>query len=225
MALANKVWATMALAFGMSTANAQTAYIEPGKCYPIDATQATLKADGQKPIFVGQRVTAAKDVRPTNVIMMNDNGYGFNFEQTTDKKEICLRALFKNVILNYPENPNIPVWGQKIKPTNGIDIVKAYQNGSRLVFVAQTYEKNADGAEIKGKSIVLGVSPETNTGTVQSVTSDGIPSTSFVMGHLKMVKENFDYFMGRGFNTGIAANASGTVVALSSTKSTTGPAP
>jgi len=204
MALANKVWATMALAFGMATANAQTAYWEPGKCYPIAPTQATLKADGQKPIFIGKRATAAANIRPTNVIMMNDNGYGFNFEQTVDKKELCLAAAFKNVILNYPDNPNIPVWGQKIKPNNGIDIVKAYQNGSRLVFVAQTYEKDADGAEIMGKSIVLGVSPATNTGTVQSVTSDGIPSTSFVMGDLKMVKENFDYFMRHGFNTGIA---------------------
>ena len=122
--------------------------------------------------------------------------------------ELCIVTAFKNIQLNYVDNPQIPAWGLAIKPSNnGIDVQKAYrpENGGRLVFNAQTY-KNENGVEVSGKAIVVMAGTLNKTASVWSVSSEGIPSGSFSMQDFGIVDANFTHFMGRGFGSGIASD-------------------
>jgi hypothetical protein len=207
--------ATFALVAGVAAnASAQSVYLEG--CNDGPTVEAALAKDGQKPVFIGKRL-AVGGVYPGNAITMNDNGYGFNLERNPADNKLCVRAAFKDVQLNYPDNPNIPTWGQSIKPNNGIDVQKAYspENGGRLVLRAQTYSRDASGKEILGKAIVVMAQPLAKKASVWSVDSKNVPDGSFSMVDFGIVTTNFNQFMGRGFGSGLASNSSsGTIVAL-----------
>ncbi|MCE9551748.1 MAG: hypothetical protein K8R50_12260, partial [Betaproteobacteria bacterium] len=85
--------------------------------------------------------------------------YGYNIEADTPlgspAKELCVAMAYKDVHLNNPNNPEIPSWGKNIKSVDGFDIQKAYKNGGRLVFAAQSYHLNTDDSERSGKYVVV----------------------------------------------------------------------
>lgn len=186
-----------ALALGVAVADANAQSLQAGTCSEKAAVEAVLAKEGQKPIFIGKRV--AIGVMPTNVVLMSDSGYGYNIEEIKEKGVLCIGAAFKHIALNYPDNPNIPVWGSSIKPNKGIDVQKVYQNNGRLVFGAQTFTKDANGAEILGKAIVVATAPLDKTASVWRVDANSLPTTSFGMMEFGIVTKNFDYFVGRGF--------------------------
>jgi len=130
--------------------------LEPGKCYPKNQAESVLKAEGEFPIIIGNRVT---DDRNVNIFFMNDLGYGYNIEGDKPKgipsNKVCVRASYKDVHLNDIRNAEIPSWGKNIRTVgNGIDVKGAYANGARLIFAAQTYENAPDKTERLGKYIV-----------------------------------------------------------------------
>ena len=183
---------------GVANVNAQSLPLVGGKCHDSATTQAMLKADGQLPLIIGNRNT---DDFPLNVIMMNDKGYGYNFEEKKAEKQICLRVAFKDAQLNYEDNTLIPAWGLAIKKTNGFDVEKIYANQGRLVFAAQSYSRDASGKEIVGKAIVIGILPSKKLGTVFEVDGSGIADTSFDLNGYKIVTQNYTHFIGRGFGS------------------------
>ena len=194
----------LAVAFA---ANAQSVYLEG--CNEGPVVEAALAKDGQKPVFIGKRL-AVGGVYPGNAIAMNDNGYGFNLERNPADNKLCVRAAFKDVQLNYPDNPNIPSWGQSIKPNNGIDVQKAYnpESGGRLVFRAQTYTRDSSGKEMPGKAIAIMAQAHTKRAAVWSIDSKNLPDGSFSMVDFAIVTTNFNQFMGRGFGPAAATDQS-----------------
>ncbi len=202
-----KVTLAGAVALNALGANAQSLPFDAGKCYDGPTVEAAMLQDGQKPVFIGKRAMIGGALAG-NVITMNDQGYGYNLEREADTKKLCLAASFKNAQLNYPDNPNIPDWGQSIKPSGlGIIVQGAYTKGGRLLFRGQTYSKDSNGKEVSGKAIVLIVGVTEKQASVWSVNSQNIPSSSFAMRDFGIVTTNFNDFMVRGFGSGGSASS------------------
>ena len=182
----------------MVAANANAAGLIPGQCYAKADAEAVLKQEGQMPMIMGNRLT---DDKNANVFFINKHGYGYNVEGNAPlgqkTTELCVRAAFKNTILNNINNPEIPSFAKTIKTTgNGIDIQKAYQNGGRIILGAQTYTLKSDGSEAIGKTIVVLASPETKGADVWSVDSLGVPNASFSMRDFGTTKQMADLVNG-----------------------------
>lgn len=165
-------------------ANANAGGLEAGQCYTKAEAEAVLAQEGQKPIFGGDRIT---DSKPANIFFVNDSGYGYNIEGNqplgTPSQKLCVGSSYKNVHINSRDNPNIPSWGLNIKNNGSIDVQKAYSNGGRLVFAAQSYSMK-NGQEVDGQAIaVIAGSPESGRtdAAVWSVDSRGVPDDLFSM--------------------------------------------
>jgi len=183
-------------------ANAQSLDLKLGQCQDRATVEAMLKQDGQKSLFVGKRIT---DQSPVNVFYLNAKGYGYNTEFDKAKDELCTRVAYKEATLNPVDNDKIPSWAVGIKPNKGIDVQKIYSNKGdnigRLVFVARSFTKDANGREIDGKAIALAVRPILKDAGVWSVDSNGIPDGMFAMRDFGIVTKNFNEFLARGSST------------------------
>jgi len=165
-------------------ANANAGGLEAGKCYTKAVAEAVLAQEGQKPIFGGDRIA---DSKPANIFFVNGSGYGFNIEGDQSlgapSQKLCVRSSYKNVHINSRDNPAIPSWGLNIRNNGGIDVHKAYKNGGRLVFAAQSYSVKG-GKEVDGKAIAV-IAGSTESGrtdaSVWSVSSAGVPDDLFSM--------------------------------------------
>lgn len=218
---ANSTTAKLALAAAMAFSGAANAQTVPytTSCHDGPSVEAALERDGQKPIFIGKRPIPGY---PGNVITMNDNGYGYNFERNPKNQELCPVASFKNIQLNYVDNSEIPEWGKAIKPNKGINVQNTYAKGSRLVFIAQTYKKDANGNEVTGKAMTILAIPAEKGAAVWSVDSNALPDSSYEMKDFGIVEKNFNYFMGRGFNSRATSNVqNATVIAMKAPLPTT----
>ncbi|MBE2191479.1 MAG: hypothetical protein IAE63_04800 [Alphaproteobacteria bacterium] len=162
-------------------ANAHAGGLEAGKCYTKSAAEAVLAQEGQKPLFGGDRIT---DSKPANIFFMNDSGYGYNIEGERSlgipSQKLCVGSSYKNVHLNGIDNPNVPSWGQNIKNNGTFDVQKAYSNGGRLIFAAQSYSMK-DGKEVDGKAITVMAGTNDQLASVLTVDSTGIPGGLFSM--------------------------------------------
>lgn len=179
----NNAVAPAVLVFGLAAGVANAGGLEPGKCYPKNQAESVLKAEGEFPIIIGNRVT---DDRNVNIFFMNDLGYGYNIEGDKPKgipsNKVCVRASYKDVHLNDIRNAEIPSWGKNIRTVgNGIDVKGAYANGARLIFAAQTYENAPDKTERLGKYIVVIADEKRKDADAWSVDSQGRPDGSFAM--------------------------------------------
>lgn len=210
-----------AITLSAFAANAQSLPFEAGKCHDMEAVKVALKADGQKNLFFGDRIT---DNSPANFFTMNDKGYGYNLEfkkasTPSQKDQLCLRTEYKDIQLNYVDNSQIPSWAKRIKPNKGIDVQKMYSqtgdNVARLVFVATTYTKNANGNEINGKAIAVAVQPFLKGASVWSIDSSGVPNSVADVRNFEIHTKNFNDFMGRGFGSiASSGQTDGTLIAL-----------
>lgn len=195
-----KIIAAGVAAFSSLTAEAQFLDFTPGSCYDQSVVTPALEKDGQLMIASGKR---AIPIFPHNIFTLNEKGYGYNFEQKKrlDKpSELCLRAAYKSALLNPPSNSTPPGWANAIKSNKGIDVEKAYKSNGRLLFVAQSYTRNAQGIEIGGRSVVIAFSNnKDNLASVWEVSSAGVPDSLFDMKDFQIM--NFEYFIGRGFGS------------------------
>ncbi len=178
--LSNAV-APAVLVFGLA-AGANAGGLEPGKCYTKNQAESVLKAEGQFPIIIGNRLTEGRNV---NIFFMNQDGYGYNLEgdkpNGTPSSGVCVVASYKDVHLNDIRNPEIPSWGRNIKAHDGADVKKAYKHGARLIFAAQTYENKPDGREQLGKYMMVLASPLDKGADAWSVDSQGYPTGGYSM--------------------------------------------
>lgn len=169
------------LVFGLA-AGANAGGLEPGKCYAKSQAEAVLKAEGQFPIIIGNRLTEGRNV---NIFFTNNEGYGYNLEgdkpNGIPSNKVCVVASYKDVHLNDIRNAEIPSWGRNIKANDGADVKKAYAHGARLIFAAQTYENKADGREQLGKYMMVLASPLDKGADAWSVDSQGYPTGGYSM--------------------------------------------
>lgn len=184
MSLASKFahsTAAFVLAFGLA-ANANAGGLEPGKCYTKNQAEAVLKAEGQFPIIIGNRLTEGRNV---NIFFVNQSGYGYNLEgdkpNGIPSNEVCVVASYKDVHLNDIRNADIPSWGKNIKAKDGADVKKAYAHGARLIFAAQAYKSMPDGSETLGKYVVVIASPLDKGADMWSVDLQGYPTGGYSM--------------------------------------------
>lgn len=216
------LFAASTLAPNMAQAEDFLPYVG-GKCYDSASTQLSLAQNGQRTLIKGNR-NSAENHFPINVIMMNDSGFGYIWEEKTltkveaekqgkafPEKQLCLITRFADVQLNYEDNPEIPAWAVGIKNESGFNIENSYGKGIRLVFAAQSYTKDSSGDEKMGKSIVVGVLPGQRIARVLGVDFQGRASLSFDMQNYTIKTENYTHYIGRGY--GNHAAGEGAVIA------------
>lgn len=176
-----------------SIAKAQS--LEAGKCYDSATVGAAVKAEGHKMIMWGDRFGS----NGVNAFYMNDNGYGYIVEGDKPKADAknstkwCVASTYKDIVLNYPDNPTPPRWVSGVKVANNINIPVAYQNGMRIIGGWQTYSKDASGREVLGKAAYVDISLN-KTGGVTNIDGNGNPTTAFAMKNFGIITENFNYF-------------------------------
>ena len=194
-------------------ANANAGGLEDGKCYTKAEAEAVLAQEGQKPIFGGDRIT---DTKPANIFFVNDSGYGYNIEGDrslgTPSQKLCVGSSYKNVHINGRDNPNIPGWGLNIKSNGTFDVQKAYRNGGRLVFAAQSYSMK-DGAEVDGKVIAVMAGTNDQLASVVAVDATGRPGGLFSMRNFS-VFPHMDTLLAQVPRQQNAALSTGATVAL-----------
>lgn len=177
----NNAVAPAVLVFGLA-ASANAGGLEPGKCYPKNQAESVLKAEGQFPIIIGNRLTEGRNV---NIFFMNQDGYGYNLEgdkpNGIPSNKVCVKSSYKDVHLNDIRNAEIPGWGKNIKANDGADVKKAYAHGARLIFAAQAYKTMPDGSEALGKYIVVLASPLDKGADAWNVDSQGYPTGGYSM--------------------------------------------
>ncbi|MBB5985636.1 hypothetical protein [Sphingobium lignivorans] len=87
--------------------------LEPGQCGPAAEIQAALKAEGQVPVVIGNRVTTRKD-RPVNIFTANSSGVGYSLEgdapQGQKSKTVCVGVRYRDLRLNDINSPVVPAW-------------------------------------------------------------------------------------------------------------------
>ena len=176
-----KVAVAGAVALSAFGANAQS--LESDRCgYSRGQINASLKSEGQFPIMMGNRVSDDKGI---NIFTSNDNGsLGYHISgdkpSVKDSTKFCV-ATYRNIQVNTVDNPIPPPWAADIKPSEGIDINKAYSHGYRVVFNAQSFKKISDTQIVVGKDLVVGVTPQDNGSSVWAVDSNRVPSGLFSM--------------------------------------------
>jgi hypothetical protein len=106
-------------------------------CLPAAEMMARLKAEDQKSVIVGDRITKTGDYRAINVVTMNrDGSRGYNIEgdaaigQPTTK--FCVRASLRDVRLHDVKNRNIPAELSNVKYLR-----TAFSNGIGLMLTAR----------------------------------------------------------------------------------------
>jgi hypothetical protein len=192
----------MLFAFTQGTETAAQTMLYATGCHDGTALEAAMEKDGQRPVFLGKRL-AIGGTYPGNVFTVNESGFGFNVERDPETRRLCVRATFRDVRLNSPDNPNIPSWGRTIKPNKGIDVQKAYnpENGGRLLLHARTYTISSSGVQVPGKAIVVMAQPMSKRASVWSVDRDDLPDGSFSMVEFGIVSTNFDRLLLLGFGS------------------------
>lgn len=167
--------------------------LEPGQCAPAAEVQATLKAEGQMPIVIGNRVTTRKD-RPVNIFTADKNGRGYALEgdapQGQKSATVCVGTRYTGLRLNDINSPKVPSWaliGNDTKAANnncevakaGLceshdDYVKrATAGGMRVMLVARSESTQANGVTKQGRLLTILTKPGRKIADVKATNSIG----------------------------------------------------
>lgn len=167
--------------------------LEPGKCGPADAIQAELKAEGQVPVVIGNRVTTRKD-RPVNIFTSDSSGRGYGLEgdapQGQRSTTVCVKARYSGLRVNDITSPIVPTWaliGNDAKAANdncketraGLcesydDYVKrATEGGMRVMLVARSESTQVDGTIRPGRLLTILTKPGRKIADVKATNSIG----------------------------------------------------
>jgi len=167
--------------------------LEPGQCAPAAEVQAMLKAEGQMPVVVGNRVTLRKD-RPANIFTSDKNGRGYALEgdapQGQKSTTVCVGTRYSGLRLNDINSPVVPSWaliGNDTKAANDNceatkagfcesydDYVKrATAGGMRVMLVARSETTQANGAIKQGRLLTILTKPVRKIADVKATNSIG----------------------------------------------------
>jgi hypothetical protein len=154
--------------------------LEPGECGPAAEIQAKLKAEGQMPVVIGNRVTTRKD-RPVNIFTSDKNGQGYALEGDAPQGQkstiVCMKIRYSGLRLNDINSPVVPSWAligndpkaaaASCKALGGgwcdshDDYVKrATAGGMRVMLVARSETVQADGSTRQGRLLTILTQPE-----------------------------------------------------------------
>jgi hypothetical protein len=85
--------------------------LEPGACAPAAEIQAVLKAEGQLPVVIGNRVTTRKD-RPANIFTADASGRGYVLEGDAPNGQksttVCVKGRYSGLRLNDINSATVP---------------------------------------------------------------------------------------------------------------------
>lgn len=183
-------FALIACLLGLST---PAFALEPGQCAPADDVQAMLKAEGQMPVVIGNRVTLRKD-RPVNIFTSDKEGRGYSLEgdapQGQKSTTVCVGARYSGLRINDINSPIVPSWaliGNDTKAANdnceatkaGLcesydDYVKrATAGGMRVMLVARSESKLPDGSMRKGRLLTILTKPGRQIADIKATNSVG----------------------------------------------------
>lgn len=175
--------------------------LEPAQCAPAEEVQAMLKAEGQMPVVIGNRVTLRKD-RPVNIFTSDANGRGYLLEgdapQGQKSTTVCMKVRFRGLRLNDINSPKVPSWaliGNDTKAANdncetakaGLceshdDYMKrATAGGMRVMLVARSEIVAADGTTRPGRMLTILTQPGRQIADVKATNSAGAAETVGVL--------------------------------------------
>lgn len=167
--------------------------LEPGQCAPAAEVQAMLKAKGQMPVVIGNRVTLRKD-RPANIFTADANGRGYVLEGDAPNGQksttVCVKARYSGLRLNDINSPVIPSWaliGNDAKAAEDScrasgggwcdsydDYVKrATAGGMRVMLVARAESMQSDGSVRKGRLLTILTKPVRKIADITATNSIG----------------------------------------------------
>jgi len=180
--------------------------LEAGQCGPAAEIQAALKAEGQVPVVIGNRVTTRKD-RPVNIFTADSNRIGYELEgdapQGQKSTRVCVASRYHDVQLNDITSPVIPSWALigndrrkaeadcKTRQAGLCDsyddyVRRSHAAGRRIMLVAQTDRANADGSRRNGRLLTVIFKPDHKLAEVTmtnaagaSESGGGLESVSF----------------------------------------------
>ena len=185
--------------------------LEPRQCGSAAEIQAALKAEGQVPVVVGNRVTTRAD-RPVNIFTANSNRVGYELEgdapQGQPSTRVCVVTRYHDVRVNDVKSPIVPAWAligndraaaeASCKASGGgwcdtyHDYLKrSYAAGRRVMLVARSDHADADGQRRDGRLLTILFVPGRNLADVTATNSVGASETG---GGLENV--NFTQFAG-----------------------------
>jgi hypothetical protein len=166
--------------------------LQPG-CYPAAQVRATLRAEGQEPVIVGNRVTTRRD-RPAHYFTSNARGEGYQLEGDqsvgTPANTICVNARVEGLQVNDITSNTIPAWAligndrdaanancrnAATGPCESHDdyVRRASANGQRVMLVAHTVFNNPDGSTRNGRMITVLTQVDTQLADVKATNAIG----------------------------------------------------
>lgn len=125
-------------------------------CLPTAEMMARLKAENQKSVIVGDRVTEVEDMRAMNVITMNPDGSrGYNIEGDAaigqPTTNFCVRASLSEVRLRDVQSRSIPA---ELSSVNYLQT--ALSNGLGIMLTARAGDRGNVPIVMHGKLSGLG---------------------------------------------------------------------
>lgn len=167
--------------------------LEAGQCGTAAEIQAALKAEGQVPVIIGNRVTTRKD-RPANIFTANSNGIGYALEgdapQGQKSTRVCVGYRYHGVRVNDIASPVLPSWAligndrkaaeadckaRKAGLCDSYDdyMRRSYATGRRIMMVARADFANGDGTRRNGRLVTIVFVPGSKLADVTATNSVG----------------------------------------------------
>lgn len=191
--------------------------LEAGQCGTAAEIQAILKAEGQVPVVMGDRVTTRKD-RPVNIFTANSNGIGYELEgdapQGQKSTRVCVGSRYHGVRINDIASPVLPSWALigndrkaaeadcKARKAGVCDSYDDYMRrshaaGRRIMLAARTDFPNADGTRRDGRLLTIHTIPEKKYAEVTATNSIGASEAMTILENV-----NFTQFAGNFIRSG-----------------------
>jgi len=154
--------------------------LEPKQCLPLADMNAALKAEGQMPVVIGNRVTTRKD-RPVNIFTSDANGRGYALEGDAPhgqpSKRVCVGARYSGLRINDINSPVVPSWAlignsrasaqadctaRKAGVCDSYDdyVRRATAGGMRVMLVARSESTQGDGSIKQGRLLTILTRPD-----------------------------------------------------------------
>ena len=175
--------------------------LEPQQCGPAPEIQAALKAEGQAPIVIGNRVTTRAD-RPVNIFTADSRGVGYELEgdapQGQPSKRVCVVSRYHGVRINDIASPVVPAWAlignskaaaEADCRARKADVCDSYDDyvkrdaaaGIRVMMVAQTDFADGSGKRRDGRLLTILAKPGRNIAEVTATNSVGATEAGTIL--------------------------------------------
>lgn len=167
--------------------------LDAGTCGSAADIQAALKAEGQVPVVVGNRVTTRKD-RPVNIFTSDATGHGYALEgdapQGQESTKVCVLTRYSGLRVNDITSSVVPPWaliGNNTEAANencrvtGAGLCESYDDyvkratagGMRVMLVARSEATQSDGSVRAGRLLTVLTKPGRKIADVTATNSLG----------------------------------------------------